>query len=81
MGEAAPPAASGCPSAGEVSQGLGWLELMWGDGVYLFGYDAELGWWVRKKVDPEFLLTAPDLTELGEKLNGAEPSGAGGGPA
>jgi hypothetical protein len=80
MGEAAPQAAGG-PGADEISQGIGWLELMWGDGVYLFGYDAELGWCVRREDDPEFLLTAPDLMEMGQKLNAAGPSSAGGAPS
>jgi hypothetical protein len=80
MGEAAPQAAGGL-DADEVGQGIGWLELMWGDGVYLFGYDAELGWWVRKGDDPEFLLAAPELTELGEKLNAIEGAGTGGAPS
>jgi hypothetical protein len=71
MSEVAPRASSGM-SADAIGQGTSWLELMWGDGVYQFGYDADLGWWVRKEDDPEFLLTAPDLTELGEKLNEAE---------
>jgi hypothetical protein len=74
MDEAAPQAVSG-PSADAISQGTSWLELMWGDGTYQFGYDAELGWCARREDDPEFLLTAPDLTELGEKLNEAEGTG------
>jgi hypothetical protein len=71
MGEAAAQAASG-PSADEISQGSGWLEIIWGDGVYCFGKDPELGWWVCRKDDPEFSLTAPDLAELADQLNAVE---------
>jgi hypothetical protein len=74
MDKAAPQAASG-PSPAEIRQGLETLELLWGDGVYLFGYDAELGWWVRKEGVTGWVLTAENLEELGQQLNDAEGIG------
>ncbi len=79
MSEAAPQAASGL-SADEVSQGIRWLELMWGDGVYQFSRDAE-GYVVRRKDAPGFLLRAADLTEMGEKLSAIEGAGGPGRPS
>jgi hypothetical protein len=74
MSEAAPQAASG-PTAAEIRQGVETLELLWGNGVYLFGYDAELHWWVRKEGVTGWLLTADTLEELGQQLNDVEGIG------
>jgi hypothetical protein len=78
MDEAAPQAADS-PSAEEIDQGIKYLEMLWGDGKkYLFGRDPELGWWVRDNAGPNFLVAAPDLTELGERLSAAEGAGEAG---
>ena len=68
MDEAAPQAASG-PSPVEIEQGIYYMELLWGNDVYEFGYDAIHGWWVRKLGQTGFLETAATLQELGDKLN------------
>jgi hypothetical protein len=72
MSEAASQAADS-PSAEKISQGITYLEMMWGNGKkYLLGRDPGRGWRVRDEDRPEFLVTGLDLTEVGERLDDAE---------
>ena len=67
MSEAAPQAASGM-SAADIYDAMRMLEMLWGDGRRMFGFDPERGWWCTEQIGSITFAASP--TELGEKLNG-----------
>jgi hypothetical protein len=67
MSEAAPQAAGGM-SKDEIYDGLRMLEMLWGDGRRMFGFDPKRGWWCAGQIGSIVFAGTPP--ELGEKLNG-----------
>jgi hypothetical protein len=66
MSEAAQQAASGMSTA-DMYDAMQMLEMLWGDGRRMFGFDPKLGWWCAEQIGSIIFAGSP--TELGEKLN------------
>lgn len=73
MDEAAPQAARGIPPA-HIREALDALDAVWGD-EYEFGWDPQLGFWVRRHGAVGWLLTAATPEELGNQLADAALAG------
>ena len=62
------PQAAGAMSAAEIHDALRMLDMLWGDGRRMFGFDPERGWWCADRTGSIVFASSP--AELGEKLNG-----------
>lgn len=62
------PQAAGAMSAAEIHDALRMLDMLWGDGRRMFGFDPERGWWCADRIGSIVFASSP--AELGEKLNG-----------